>query len=561
MAQHQSSPTSQAPEFVPDQHRSNFGFVGSDSYEYFERPQSAFEQRRSPVPEYERYENHARTTSPQISAASPPPPSSDIGRSPAMSDSGFSTTKPPLSPSAQYSEVNSPGLQLSYDSADKEAVYSPEPPRSKVPSYYASPMPGTIHHQNSDDRPQVFNTIPDQYHEKPKKKKLYKRWWFWLLLLLIVIAIAVGVACGVIFGNKKGNSSTSSGSTGSANGTTTNTTGDNPNVDLSTAVGGYINPAYYSKSGAWNGSGVAIAAANSAADQTIYAFYQDHNGVIQYTYMDERYEWTLIGQVNSDRYPALNGTPLSTVQHAIGSQLVWHLFYIDQNYYIRERVITNDTTNGPAAVWSDGPLSAKNLRTWQAPAAQLQACYFGNYYGAWSYNSSQISAGIHLWFATGATTFDQFDWTNGTSEWVWQRQFPDVSGSGGVGCQTWDSGMTEYVWFVNTKGEIAMSWRDNNKTQNATEDHPIGEWTEVRGPNGTDPPDQWVLQSNGEDVYGIRSTHLSITALQTASTGANLLIFFQEAGNDMRMYTRDAYTPGGLWQAAAQDPVTPAKSS
>lgn len=473
MAQRQSSPTHDAPEAVPNQpQRSTFGYVGSDDYEYFEPPASALERNRSPVPEYQRYENGTSTTSPRISAASPPPPSSDIGRSPAMSDAGFSTTKRPLSPSVQYSEVHSPDPQMVYDQADKEAVYSSEPPRSKVPSYYAAPVPGNIQHHNSNENPQVFNNQPDHYNEKPQKKPFYKRWWFWLILLLVIVAIAVGVGCGVALGNKKHKSNPSPGGS-----STNGTSGDNPDVDINAAVGGYINPAYYSKSGAWNGSGIAIAGANVVTDQSIYAFYQDYTGAIQQTLMTSEYTWQVVGPVNSGAPTALNGTPLSTVEHTLGAELVWHVFYIDEDYYIRERIITNTSTDGTIPVWKDGPLSSQNLKTWEADTIGMQACYWGNYYGEWSYNTTEVSAGIHLWFASDATVFQQYSWTNGTDKWTRDQQWPDLSGNAGVGCQTWDTGMTEYVWFVDTNGNIAMSWKDNNQTVNATAEHPVGQWT------------------------------------------------------------------------------------
>ena len=359
---------------------------------------------------------------------------------------------------------------------DKEAVYT-DRPESKVPSYYAAPVPGHINHQNSNDRPQVWADQPQHNNEKVQKKRpVWKKWWFWLILLLLIIAIAVGVGCGVALGTKKSNKPAPPAAT---NGTTpTNTTTpDNPNVDIQTSIGGQINNAYYSESGAWNGSGIAIAAADSTTDQSIYAFYQDAAGAIQYTLMNPQYQWSVIGPVNSGSYKALNGTPLSTVKHTIGDQQVWHLFYIDTTYTLRERIITNVTTNGPAPVWTDGPLNAKNLKTWNSNTIGLQACYWGNYYGDWSYGDNVVSAGIHLWFASDSTTFQQYDWTNGTQDWVFNQQWPSLSGNGGVGCQTWDSGMTEYVWFVDTQGSIAMSWRDNNRTANATTDHPIGSWT------------------------------------------------------------------------------------
>ncbi|KAK5944027.1 hypothetical protein PMZ80_003308 [Knufia obscura] len=594
MEERRHSPTSDAPEAVPNQPRSAFGFVGSDDYEYFEPPASAFERHRSPVPEYQQYD----TTSSRVSAQSPPPPSSDIGRSPEISEGGFTKSRP-LSPSVQYSEIHSPDPEAVYTGGEKEAVYSQPTPRSKVPSYYANPVPG-IHHQNSGDRPQVWSNNDHQYQqpgqsqqEQPKKRPFYKRWWFWLIIVALVIIIAVAVACGVVFGTKKSNEHTTTppGYTPPGDGTN----GTSTNADPDTSVGGYLNSAFYSESGAWNGSGIAIASANTDADQSIYAFFQDSTGLLQYTLMDPSGQWNLVGPVNSGSYKALNGTPLSAVQHQLGAELVWHIFYIDDEYTIRERIITNTTTNGPSPVWTDGPLSQQNLKTWRSNTIGLQACYWGDYYGQWSYDTTQASAGIHLWYASGATEFSQYSWTNGTDEYNFDQVWKDLSGNGGVGCQTWDTGMTEYVWFVNTKNEIAMYWKDNNRTGLSSDAHPIGSWTPVNidvqsvqkdsglgytnymvwqaedttinGANVTwgaenttiaeNGQDVWTLQTNGEDVHAIRGTHLSITAVSTVSKGASLLTFFQEAGDDMKMYTRDAFNSGGLWQAAAEDPVVP----
>lgn len=375
MEQRRYSPTTDAPEAVPVQTQATFGFVGSDQYEFYEPPpQTHHERQRSPVPEYQQYDTYQSS---RVSAQSPPLPSSEIGRSPQLSsrspqlsDSGFSKSRP-LSPSVQYSEIHSPDPERVYhDQADKEAVYQ-EPPHSKVPSYYAAPVPG-IQHQNSGDRPQVWNHETQQVNEKPQKKPFYKRWLFILLVIALIIVAAIAIALGVVFGTKKhttssGNSSSSSGpSPGGAN---------HPNVDINTSVGGEINDAYYSTKGAWNGSGIAIASANTNADQSIYAFYQDYRGDIQYTLMNPQGQWNLVGPVNSGSYQALNGTPLSVVYHQLGNKLVWHLFYIDVNYIVRERIITNQT-NGPTATWSDGPLNDLQLKTWQSNTIGMQACYW-----------------------------------------------------------------------------------------------------------------------------------------------------------------------------------------
>lgn len=143
-----------------------------------------------------------------------------------------------------------------------------------------------------------------------------------------------------------------------------------------------------------------------------------------------------------------------------------------------------------------------------------------------------------------------------------------------------------------------MYWKDSNETAAATASHPLGVWTPVninignvqkassmgytnyaiyQHQDGTirgadilfaaenttirswspNVPDTFVLQTNSKDIHALRATHMSITGTKTVSNGQSLLVFFQEAGNDMRMYTRDAVNTGGVWQAGGQDPVSP----
>lgn len=36
----------------------------------------------------------------------------------------------------------------------------------------------------------------------------------------------------------------------------------------------------------------------------------------------------------------------------------------------------------------------------------------------------------------------------------------------------------EYAWFVDTKNDIAMYWKDNNRSETGTGNHPVGAWTQ-----------------------------------------------------------------------------------
>lgn len=310
-------------------------------------------------------------------------------------------------------------------------------------------------HQNSGDRPQVISTASYQ-GEPAKKKPFYTRWVFILGIVVLITVIVLAVVLGVVFGTKKSHNNPAPGSSGSNSGasSTSTSTGSVPtsSVDPNVAVGGYIDPAYYSTSGAWNGTGIAIAAAKPGVDQTLYAFYQDPSGLLQYTLLNAQSQWNLVGPVNAGSYKALNGTPISAVNHQLGNQLVWHIFYIDVDYIVRERIITNTTTDGPTPIWKDGPLSSQNLKAWKSTSIGLQACYWGNYYGLWSYSPTVASAGIHLWYASDATVFQQYSWTNGTSTWTFDQQWNDLSDNGGVGCQTWNAGMSKSPSAVRNMG-------------------------------------------------------------------------------------------------------------
>lgn len=62
--------------------------------------------------------------------------------------------------------------------------------------------------------------------------------------------------------------------------------------------------------------------------------------------------------------------------------------------------------------------------------------------------------------------------------------------------------------------------------------------------------DTWILtQANTSDpVTALGGTQLAITAYATADGGAVSAAFFQEQGDDISFYTRDAYNESATWQ-------------
>ena len=171
--------------------------------------------------------------------------------------------------------------------------------------------------------------------------------------------------------------------------------------------------------------------------------------------------------INNPLHRPLNGTPISSVQHVVGDRIKWHVIYIDENYFLRERIAGNTTSNTATYEWKDGPLSSSGLKTFEAARVGMTACYFGDYYGQYSDNGTQATAGINLsvfklswkqtewltsnrWFATDGSTLSQYTWTNGTAEWRFVDNLQGSNGHASVGCLTW-YGLSKYSQEVDPR--------------------------------------------------------------------------------------------------------------
>lgn len=234
--------------------------------------------------------------------------------------------------------------------------------------------------------------------------------------------------------------------------TSTSTIGPTSTANPDINIGGAIDPHYYSHTGAWNGSGIAIASVNFGVDSSIYVYFQHYTGEIRSFIQEANGVWTDSNVVVSSG--ARNATPLSAVAYIINEVATWHIFYIDQDSYVRQRTSSNGSafqTN----IWQDGPLNTLNLRANDVDMIGLQACYWGNFYGDSDYtfadgfnathsNLTTNPTGMHLWYADSDTTFQQYSWNTGQTQWVNDNQtWHNMNGHAGVGCQTWESGTSK----------------------------------------------------------------------------------------------------------------------
>jgi hypothetical protein len=121
----------------------------------------------------------------------------------------------------------------------------------------------------------------------------------------------------------------------------------------------------------------------------------------------------------------------------------------------------------------------------------MQACWYGNDYGDTDYEHTPLSnsngdtqfskdVGMHMWYASGDTTIQQFGWRDGDAAWSYQDSFPDVNGHAGIGCYSWGPGTVTYVMMVNDADTAEVYWKDTNTSIASTTVHPINEWVKCR---------------------------------------------------------------------------------
>lgn len=211
--------------------------------------------------------------------------------------------------------------------------------------------------------PHDFREDPIVAHQREKSRKypfgLTKKWFIISLvaLVLVIVAAGVGIGLGVGLGNSHKKSSSSADSNGK---------------DPLFSMGGALNPAYYSKEGAFNGSGVALADVNFGLDNSLYVFYQKYTGEIEQLIYKPDGTWAFVTLVATD---AKNSTPLSTVAYIVDSVATWHLFYVSKDNILKQRTQSN-ASDFQTNIWGDGPLTALNLSVHDADAVGMQACYW-----------------------------------------------------------------------------------------------------------------------------------------------------------------------------------------
>ncbi|KAL8952386.1 MAG: hypothetical protein Q9222_001695 [Ikaeria aurantiellina] len=490
--------------------------------------------REDPQFRVELPERHSTFLSPQKSPTSPP-------------------QRSPVSP--PFNRISSPGLESLADHEKRSQTANSEPAEKE---YYTR-----------------YHTDPEVHVQSTRKPLQQKKWLFGLVAALTCLAIGLGVGLGVGL-------TRNGGSNGEADGPSP--PGANPSG--SDSVGA---PSTLSRTGAFNGSGIALASQSFASGGygSIVMYFQHHTGEIRSIQLGSDGAWNGGDAREIVAVDAKNGTPIAAVAYSRNNTAWWHIFYISTNNLITEIVNSNKTN-----VWSPGPLNDLNLRAMDDQKVGLQACWYGSFYSDTAYNHSPVpgqsnttasksdqTVGIHLWYGKDPTTFQSVGWTYGDSAWQMQQTFDGYNAHAGVGCYSWGPGSDTYVFFMTPSDELSILWKDLNTTLKGTTQHPINEWTKTKVTIPVHPDSSvgftnflyvqnsdssisgfnitWAAENtsiNENENFtisgdkGLPGTHLSVTALPDTSGGNSLLAFYQTNGTDITEFVRDL--DAGQWTSS-----------
>jgi hypothetical protein len=152
-----------------------------------------------------------------------------------------------------------------------------------------------------------------------------------LVSVVAVCALAVGVGVGLV---KRHDDSTSNSPTSSASeGTSSTSTGLSTSpTSAEYRIGGSINASYYSREGAWNGTGIALTSQSFASNLqdaplgSLVMYFQHHTGDIRFMRLTSEGEWVGGSPSEVVATNAKNSTPIGAVAYVKDGASLWHIF-------------------------------------------------------------------------------------------------------------------------------------------------------------------------------------------------------------------------------------------
>ncbi|KAF2430562.1 hypothetical protein EJ08DRAFT_633660 [Tothia fuscella] len=258
---------------------------------------------------------------------------------------------------------------------------------------------------------------------------------------------------------------------------------------------------------------------------------------------------------------ARNATSISVVANTYQTTTTWHLFYVDQQNHIREKV-----RKTPSTTWTEGALTKPKATAMNDPHVTFQFC-------------PDQKGGIQAFYATDPQTIQRINWIYGADAWMEKDDFT-ANGHVGMACYTWGAGTAQYKMFVSLNNEVKVSWKDTNTSVATTAKQPANIWTNstvsISGDSritGSSFSEYLIMQTPDRSSVGhnitldaentrsdsaeqftfdgttILGTHMWLWGLPTKSGDKQLTIFHQTNGSDVTMIMRDMVTTQSLIRA------------
>jgi hypothetical protein len=301
---------------------------------------------------------------------------------------------------------------------------------------------------------------------------------FWSVLAVVMGAITLAVGLGVALTSRHSDAAPMPSSTPEITPSSTTKSSATPTAaSKQLQIGGSIDPAYYSTSGAWNGSGIAYVWQNftqhwddilASNEYSHVVYFQDVAGDLRWMRQTADYSWKEGSEdlviVAED---ARNSTPIAAAQYTADGVNYWSVFCeflvaqwrllpvcvdglvcgvltacadIDTDNFVRQRSGNNET-----AGWSEGSISKVKLTAWDGDLVGLSACE----------SAANQSAPVRLFYASNSTAFEEYTWWAERDEWEWERTWEGYSTAANVGCYT-GSDNYRYVGLVNRSNRLEI---------------------------------------------------------------------------------------------------------
>ncbi|KAK5171479.1 uncharacterized protein LTR77_004624 [Saxophila tyrrhenica] len=170
---------------------------------------------------------------------------------------------------------------------------------------------------------------------------------------------------------------------------------------------------------------------------------------------------------------AKQGTPIAIrCPGGAGDVAGLHVFYINKENLLRQRSITNLTY-----VWSDGPLNDLKVRALDSAHVGLTAGFYAGPIGDVNLEGTKPYSGMRVLVGTGDTTFNQYSWRPGLTQWHYDQNWEDMNGEAAPAMFAWGRGQTTYINFIDQKNDVATYWMDTAMKKASTDAHRINVWT------------------------------------------------------------------------------------